>query len=187
MPITLWKYLTWRFLQKCSLFFVAIFCIFLLFDTLEAVRHSYNKHIPLSHVLEMSYIKSLRHLFQFSPSVLFLATITMYTRMIISCELVAMRALGLSIWQFSAPCVVVVLFFSIASLTIFSNIGPLLFKRLGALEKNHSEEDVKSVTIVDHGIWIKQEIDQSLMIIKIDNMQWNKGLLDNITIFVMDE
>lgn len=161
VPGTLGRYLGRFYLTNMLLMLLVLLGIIYLFDTVELLRRAGKKDdVPLGLVLEMGLFK-LPEVGQllFPFAVLFSAMFTFW-QLTRRQELVAVRAAGLSVWQFLAPVVGVALAIGVLNVTVVNPVGAMMLGKFESLESRYLSERKSYVTLLKEGLWLRQMQDE---------------------------
>ena len=90
-------------------------------------------------------------------------------------ELIIVRAAGLSVWQFLAPVLAVTIGAGILMTTMINPLSALLLGRFEQLESNYLNAEARQITLLEEGLWLRQEVDQGHVILhagKVSLPEW---------------
>ncbi len=186
-PQTLSLYLIKEYTLNFILLLFGLLSIIYLFDTVELLRRASKfENIPVSLVLQMGLYK-LPEIGQllFPFAVLFSAMFTFW-KLTRQHELVIIRSAGLSIWQFLAPIISVVLLIGVLQITLINPLGALFIAKYEKLENQHLERGGNAIMLSGQGLWLRQEnpATKETAIIHAKRIQMPQWELQNIIIFI---
>lgn len=173
---TLNRYMAAQYTRNLALGLLILLGIVYLFDTVELLRRaSKREDVPFGIVLEMGLLK-LPEVGQimFPFAILFSAIFTFW-QMTRRYELIIVRAAGLSVWQFLAPVMAVAIGAGILMTTLINPVGSLLLGRFDQLESNYLTTETPQITLLEEGLWLRQESENGHVILhagKVQLPQW---------------
>lgn len=160
----------------------------LLIDILEHLRRASDKEgatfglVVLMAVLHQPYL--LQKLIPFAT--LFGSMFT-FQRLTRSHELIAARAVGVSVWQFLLPALVVAAGLGVVTVTAFNPIGSAMVARYEKLEATVLSSRASLVQVSAGGLWLRQESDGRELLIHARQMTRRPPVLEHAVIFIYDE
>ncbi len=185
---TLGRYFGRRILNAIVAIFAIAFTIVFLFDFLDMIRANVDRP---SFRWSIAFQASFFRIPTFSEQVLPFATLfgamTAFLALSRKLELVVARAAGISVWQFTAPAVIVA-----AGLGLFAS---LVYNPVAAAMKEHSDRMVLELsgsdrhTAIDSGrpVWLRQDGEDGESIIRAGRAI-DRGLhLADVSIFSYDK
>lgn len=75
-------------------------------------------------------------------------------------ELIAMRSMGMSVWQFLAPTLLFAFFLGVISVLLYNPLASVLAARAGPLENRYIEQRSSTFAISSSGVWLRQADEQ---------------------------
>jgi len=183
----LFRYLIKEFLSKFLVFFFILLGIVYLFDTIELIRRaSGNDGIFITDILALAFYKlpSIGH--QLIPFITLFSAIATFRNLSERQELVTMRSAGLSVWQFIVPIVAVTFFLSLFYMAILHPLSTASTARYESLNNFYFGDGAKTVTIIDDGLWLRQEDETGNFILKANDIDAQKWIMDDVSVFFFD-
>ncbi len=151
------RYLAGLYLRNLLIVVLALLAVIYMFDTLELLRRASKQDgVPTGLVLTMGLLKLPdvgQQLFPFG--VLFSALFTFW-QLTRRHELVVVRAVGLSAWQFLLPVLATAFAAGVLLSTVINPMGALLLSRYEQLESEHLSLRKSQVTLLREGLWLRQ-------------------------------
>jgi lipopolysaccharide export system permease protein len=161
----------------------------LLIDLLEHLRRASDKEgatfglVVLMALLHQPYL--LQKLIPFAT--LFGSMFT-FQRLTRSHELIAARAVGVSVWQFLLPALLVAAGLGVVTVTAFNPIGSAMVARYEKLESTVLSSRASLVQVSAGGLWLRQESDDGReLLIHARQMTRQPPVLEHAVIFIYDE
>ncbi len=150
-------YIARRFFLAFMYTLFAIVGITVLFDSIEILRRLTGKaDVGLFVVLEMALLKMPQMLTTVLPFAVMLGAMIVFWRLTRTQELVVIRAVGVSAWQFLAPVVIVVLLFGVFNLTAINPLAAAMFREYERLEDSLKLRYDNPLTFSSGGLWMRE-------------------------------
>lgn len=150
------RYLSVRFLMLFLTVLVTLLSIIYIFDTLDLLRRAAKRDVPLSLILQMGLYKMPEVGQLLLPfAILFGAMWTFWT-LSRQQELTALRAAGLSAWQFIMPIVATALFVGIVHVCVLNPLTSMLVSQFRDFESQYLGQNRKLVTLSTEGLWLRE-------------------------------
>lgn len=185
---TMTRYLAYNLWQWFLIISTAFGSIIAVFDAIDLLRRAGGKaDITGLLVFKMLLCRFPMHFQEILPFVMFFAAILCLWRLNRFYEIIAMRALGLSVWQILSPMVILAVTIGLIDLFIFSPFSSKLMDRFDYLENLYLHEQKNAYEISSTGIWLKEKIGDQYRIIHAGHMDEEKGQLHPLTIYIFDQ
>mgnify|MGYP001196085289 CR=1 FL=1 len=180
------KYLAREFLAKFAVFFFILIGIVYLFDTIELIRRASGDDIPLSALFILALYKSPDVGQQILPFITLFAALATFRSLSERQELVCIRAAGLSAWQFLIPIITTTFIISLAYLTILHPLSAASMGKYESLQNLYFGDGVETITVIDDGLWIRQEDNTGNFILKSSELNAQTWTMKDVTVFFFD-
>lgn len=180
---TLNRYMARNYVGNLLLGLLILLSVVYLFDTVELLRRAAKQdNIPFSLVMKMGLLK-LPEVGQlmFPFAVLFSAIYTFW-QMTRRYELIVIRAAGLSVWQFLAPVMGVAVVTGVLLSTLLNPLGAMLVGRYEVLEANYLNTETRQITLLEEGLWLRQESEDGHVILHAGKVQLPEWELHDIMV-----
>ena len=129
----------------------------LLFDSIELLRRMTGKaDVGLAVVLEMAFLKMPQMLTTVLPFAVMLGAMIAFWRMTRTHELVVIRAVGVSAWQFLAPVLIVAFLFGLFNLTAINPLAATMYREYERLEDSLKMGYDNPLTFSSGGLWMRE-------------------------------
>lgn len=137
-----------------------------LFEMIEIIRRAQSTPgIHFGFMFEMAFLKVPSHLSDLCPFICFFSMVMCFWRLNQTGELVALRAMGISIWQWIQTTLVSSLIISIFFLFILDPVRAALIQRLAHIEGSVFKSNaLLKISVSDTGIWFREPIDNQVHI-----------------------
>ncbi len=156
-PIILAKYVARNFLFSIALAAFGLIAISSLIDLMELLRRSAKyQNVPLAIILQMLVLRIPGILEKLMPYAVLIGSMLALTRLTRTNELIVARAAGISVWQFLAPALAVVMTLGIVMVTLFNPLSAVLLLRFEHLEARYIDNRSSLLSISSSGLWIRQ-------------------------------
>src|SRR5687768_9550228 len=120
LPLTLSLYIVRHFLIAFAVALLGLLAVAAMIDVVELIRRASGKeNIPLSVLLKLSALRMPYLAMKLSPYAVLIGSMMALTRLTRTHELVVARSAGVSVWQFLAPAVALVVVLGVFLTTVF--------------------------------------------------------------------
>ncbi len=184
---TIATYLSRRFILNLLGVFGTCVALIFLVDTVENLRRAGNHDVGFDVVLLLSIYRlpSLTELV-LPFSVLFAAMMTFLT-LTKSLELVVARSVGLSVWQFSAPTLVIALVVGIGATTLYNPLAADFKARHEALFEESFGDYSGPLAYGGRAVWLRQDGVDGQSVLHAKSAAPNGWRLRSVTAIVFNE
>lgn len=157
-------------------------------DLIELLRRSSNRPAATFIVVfQMAWLHLPFFLQKLLPFAVLFGAMFSFQRLTRSHELVAARAIGVSVWQFLTPALVVCVTFGIFVVTILNPIGAVLVGKYENMERVYFSNRAAHVAVSPGGLWLRQPGDEGELLLHARQMIRNPPKLQHVTVFFYDE
>lgn len=171
-----------------GIIFSVISALILLTDTLETVRRSYGKEIPMRIILEMVLLKWPYMVHQILPFAIMLGGIFTFSKLTRTCELIVARAAGISVWQFLMPAVITSFVLGVVMVTVFNPFSAAMLSRFEQLEAKYVRGNDSMLAVSSSGVWLREKNkDAGMTIIHALHVNQSNMELYEVTLFVFTQ
>lgn len=186
--ITLWRYFAFRFLSAILGLFLFAAVLLFLFDFLELVRRGGDREgFSVAQVALISLLRVPVMLEQVLPFATLFGAILAFVTLSRRLELVIARAAGMSIWQFSAPALLVALGLGTVAVLAYNPLAVTLKERSDELSVDLFGGEQKVLLQTSDNAWLRQDgLDGETVLHTSQSTE--QGLhLHGVTVFAFDE
>lgn len=154
---TLFAYIGRQFLIAFTSMLLAFLSVAFLFDVVEMLRRSQSKEdATFSIVLSMSVFKMPHLAEQIVPFAILFGSMLTFWRLTRNQELVVVRAIGVSVWQFTAPAVFLAFFIGVAKITVLNPVASAMLFHYEELENKYLKGKTSMLAVSETGLWLRQ-------------------------------
>ena len=183
---TLLKYLGRQYLVSFLGFTAILLMVIYLIDTLELIRRAASHpEVSFGQIARMSFFQLPevgQQLFQFA--ILFGALFTFW-RLTRTSELVVLRAVGVSAWEFLLPAVLVAVTIGIVKVTLINPIGAVFSARFDEMDNTLLRGKTSTIDLSAGGLWLRQSGLDSYTIIHARNVDSTTWRLKDVSIYFL--
>ncbi len=186
MNLILFRYILKQF---ALIFFATLFvltAIVLLFDTIELLRNAAKReNIAFIDVGILALLKSPQMIHIILPFVTLIAGIIFFFKYSNSSELIVMRAVGLSVWNFILPILMFTLIIGVFDVTVFNPVASLTAKQFERLEERIGMSRSHPFSWSEDGLWLRETKDDKTIVVRASRVRQkdNEVLLDKVSVF----
>lgn len=156
-PFVLARYLTWRYIVSCGAVIGALAAFVYIINLAELLNRSAGKdEMTFGLALLMSAFKLPLTLNKLLPFIALFGAIWMFARLSRSHELEAVRASGVSAWQFIAPPIAVAVIAGVISTMAVNPIAANAASQFEQLEARYLRGRTSVLAVFPTGVWLRQ-------------------------------
>ncbi|MGI9450468.1 MAG: LptF/LptG family permease, partial [Geminicoccaceae bacterium] len=157
-------------------------------DLIELLRRSSSRpDATFAVVFQMAWLHLPFFLQKLLPFAVLFGAMFSFQRLTRSHELVAARAVGVSVWQFLMPALTVSILLGVFMVTILNPIGAVLIAKYENMERNYFSNSSALVTVSLGGLWLRQQSNEGELLLHARQMTRTPPKLSNVTVFFFDE
>lgn len=190
MNLILFRYLLKQFvLIFCATLFV-LTAVMLLFDAIELLRSAAKlDHVSFWNVGVMALLKSPQMIHIILPFVILLSGLIFCFKLSRSSELIILRAIGLSVWNFILPLVIFTGVLGVFAITIFNPIAAGTARRYERLEEHFGFTASTPFSWSEEGFWLRETRANDTLVIRASRVRQEGDLvfLDNVSVFELNK
>jgi lipopolysaccharide export system permease protein len=185
---TVARYVSRQFITHFVSMMTVLLTIVYLIDSLELLRRASKRpDVTVSSIFQMSVLKlpqTGQELFPFA--VLFAAMYTFW-RMTRTSELVVLRSVGVSAWQFLMPALLGAFAIGLVKVAVINPAGSVLIQQYERLDNQFLRGRTSAVNLSAQGLWLRQVEDERPTIIHARSVAGDWELKDVIIFFFDNE
>ncbi len=182
------KYLTKTFLSWLIIISAVFIVIFCLFDGIELLRRtSSDSSIGFDIVLRMLLYRLPWFFQDILPFIVFFASIITFWKLNRSNELLVIRSVGVSIWRFLTPLMLVVLGYGLVDLLAINPLSTKLMEKYKFLESRYIYKTSTPFTISSSGLWLRESHKGRQMILNARSYHMTTHKFKGVTIFLFND
>lgn len=182
---TLGRYFSARFLQMIMAVFITIFGMVFVVDFVEMLRRAGDMpgvSAPFIAFLSLLRVPSASE--QLMPFCVLCGAMAAFLDLTRKLELLVARAVGVSVWGFLVPPVMIAVFIGLASVAVFNPISAEMKRRADGIETRLFGRNGKAVD--DAAVWIRQKSVDGQSLIKAKRASEDGARLTSVTAYVYD-
>lgn len=186
MNLILFRYILKHYMLVFFATLFALTAVVMLFDVIELLRAASKKeNIAFLDILALGFLKSPQMIHIILPFVVLLSGIIFFLKYSSSSELVVMRAIGLSVWNFMTPILVFVFIIGVFDVTIFNPFSALTAKRFERLEERIGLSSSHPFSWTEKGLWLRDASEAQTIVLRAGRVRQQKKevFLDQVSIF----
>ncbi|MBN2751446.1 MAG: LPS export ABC transporter permease LptG [Rhodospirillaceae bacterium] len=131
----------------------------LLFDSIELLRRLSSKSdAGLALVLEMAFLKMPQMMNTVLPFAVMLGAMIVFWRLTRTHELVVIRSVGVSAWQFLAPVLIIVFLFGVFNLVAINPLAASMYREYERMEDSLRMRFDNPLTFSSGGLWMREAV-----------------------------
>jgi lipopolysaccharide export system permease protein len=184
--LTLLRYLGRQFLISFLIFIAVLLMVIYLIDTLELIRRAASHpEVTFAQIAKMSFFQLPevgQQLFQFA--VLFGGLFTFW-RLTRTSELVVLRAVGVSAWEFLLPAILVAVTIGIIKVTLINPIGSAFSAKFEQMDNMLLRGKTSTIDLSAGGLWLRQSGAETYTIIHARNVDSTTWRLKDVSIYFL--
>lgn len=181
---TLFRYFARSFLFWFMVFTVGMAAIVWVVDFSEFLRRfSSRPDVSFGFIAQLSLLHLPDIIEQLLPFLVFFSAMFVLWKFNRQSEICVIRAAGLSVWQFTAPLVIMALFIGIFDLFVFNPISATLTKQFMKLEGGEKTD----LSISETGIWLNFKDHKNPVIMRIGRADIATQKATDVSILKFDQ
>ena len=179
------KYLYLVFLKNFIVISLVFFCIIVIVNIFEEIRFAEKYSVDISYTLYLSILNAPSLIFEIFPFIFLLTVKFFYLQLVEKNELSILNINGISNFNVISQLIIISTLIGIFLLIFFYSLTSNLKSNYLDLKNRISNSNEYLAVVNDSGLWIKEEIDESVYIINAEN--FDKNSLRSITISESDK
>jgi lipopolysaccharide export system permease protein len=163
--------------------------IILLLDGLEIVRRMQGKPVGLSLALLLAALKLPSVAIKTLPFAALVGSILAYQRLSHHAELVAMRACGVSAWQFVLPAAGAAAALGMLAVAVLNPVSAGLLSYRQKIEAKRLDGGANVLSVLSSGLWLRQRFEEGggKALIRAKRISPEETVLHDAVFFVFDK
>lgn len=189
MNMILFRYIVKQFALIFLAVLFALTAIIMLFDVIELLRNaSKQEGISFFDVGVLALLKSPQMIHMILPFVVLIAGLIFFFKFSRSSELIIMRAVGLSVWNFIVPLVMFIAIIGVFDITIFNPIAAMTARRYERMEERLNMTHSTPFAWSEEGFWLRDVRAKEVLVIRASRVRQDGHdvVLDNVSVFELD-
>ena len=188
LSATLSGYLARQMALGIGLALLGLAALAFVIDTIELLRRASGRpEVELGLVLWMAWLHLPFLVQKLMPFAVLFGTLFSFHRLTRSHELVAVRAAGVSVWQFVLPALAVTLALGVATVLAFNPLAAATAARFETLDQKYLSGPASLIAIAPGGLWLRQRHQGEDLLLHARQMRGEPPVLEQVTVFLFDE
>lgn len=184
---TLSRYIGRQYLGAFLVMLALFLGIILMLDTIELLRRAGSKpDVTLALILQMAALKLPDVGQQVFPFVTLFSAMLTFSRLTRSAELVVARSVGVSVWLFLMPVLMIALAIGVVRVTIINPVGAVFVAEYDKLDEIYLRLRANSMNVLHNGIWLRQTDEANQYLIHADSVVADTFELTGVSVFRFD-
>lgn len=182
-------YIARQFFVQFLMFMGGLLSVVFIFDAIEMMRRlgKYN-NLAFDTLLPMTLFKLPEVGLRIIPFAVLFSCVFCLWRLTRSYELVAIRAAGISAWQFLLSPLVVAFLIGIVSITMINPMASVMIARYEEMEARYiSFTPETTINLSKNGLWLRQTMPEGMAIIHAATIKTPEWILSPVTAFFFDK
>ena len=172
-------YIIKNFVNKFILISLIFFCLTLILSTLEEISFFKNSNVNFLFPYFLTILGSPITLFEIFPFIFLISTQYLFYDLFKKDELNLLKTNGLSNFRIIKILFTISLLIGLFTVIFFYNFASTLKFFYTDIKNNYSKDDKYLAVVTDNGLWLKDEKDNSILIIKANYIE-NQNLKEVI-------
>jgi lipopolysaccharide export system permease protein len=187
VPATLGRYVARLTIASILLVMLAFGVLGFLVDLVEHLRDAAEEGRSLAGAVELTALRLPTLVDRIWPFGVLFGAMFAFWRLNRSHELVAIRAAGISAWQFLAPAALVAALLGVVVVSSLNPLSAALAARYERLEARRDRDASAQMTVFPGGLWIKQRRGEDTVLVHAQRVRAEpEVMLAPVTAFVYD-
>ncbi len=180
IPWTMWRYLAQRYAIQIALVGGFLFGLIYVFESLEMLRRAEGHDVALSTVMGMAALKLPETAQVLFPFIFLISGLSLFWQLGRASELIVMRAVGISVWQFIAPIILTAFILGVFNVAVLQPISATSLNRYAVLEAQYLGKPRRIAALNEQGLWLRDSRDGVTRLLHARNIGADGQALNNI-------
>lgn len=154
IPFTLWRYLAKRYAIQIAVVGVSLLGLIYVFEALELIRRA-DGQVATVDLLGMALLKLPETAQILFPFIFLIAGLSLFWQLERASELVVMRAVGISAWQFVAPIALAAFLLGVLNISLIQPLSAASLTRYNVLEAGYFGKPRRIAALNAQGLWLR--------------------------------
>jgi lipopolysaccharide export system permease protein len=142
-----------------------------LFDIIEITRRTGSQTIGIDLVMEMALYRLPMALQSSLPFVFMGGAVLVFWRFARSSELVVFRSIGMSVWKFLSPIMIVVVVLGVMNVTLFNPFAASMYSKFERMEANLETSVNSPLAFDDGGLWLRESREDGQVVMHAEQVR----------------
>jgi lipopolysaccharide export system permease protein len=186
MSLTLGLYIAQRFFGIAVSAFVVVFLLVVTVDLVELMRSSGNSDAGFADLLGMALLHAPAITIIAAPFTVLLSSMTCFSMLARSSELVVTRAAGVSVWRLLSPALLTAVGLGVFIFTVYNPLASAFASKFETLEARFFSHSSSRLSISDDGLWLRQGGPDGQTVIRAQGASGTIERLWKVNVFQFD-
>ena len=186
MSLTLSLYIAQRFFGIAVGAFMVVFLLVVTVDLVELMRSSGNSDARFADLLGMALLHAPAITIIAAPFTILLASMTCFSMLARSSELVVTRAAGVSVWRLLSPALLAAFGLGVFIVTVYNPLASAFVSKFETLEERFFSRSSSRLSISDDGLWLRQGGPDGQTVIRAQGASGTIERLWKVNVFQFD-
>jgi lipopolysaccharide export system permease protein len=188
LSATLSVYIAQQVLLGIAVAWLGLSMVALVIDLIELLRRAGGRpDFRIDVVLAMALLHLPFLMQKLMPFSVLFGTMFSFQRLTRSQELVAARAVGVSVWQFLLPPLLVAFALGVFVVTLFNPLASILFARYETLDQTYYSDRASLVAVSPGGLWLRQQEGKEELLLHARQMTRDPPVLVRVVVFFYED
>ncbi len=186
MNLILFKYILKHYIYIFFATLFALAAIVMLFDMIELLRTAAKReNIAFINIVILALLKSPQMIHILLPFVTLLSGIIFFLKYSASSELIIMRSVGMSVWNFLTPIIAFIFLLGVFNTTVFNPIAAMTAKQFERMEERIGMTFSHPFSWSEDGFWLREAGDEKTTVLRASRVRQNADevILDRVSVF----
>jgi len=175
-------YIARQFAAAFATVLTVILGIILLFDLIELIRRAASHpEVGIGPILTMALLKLPQMLHTVLPFAVMIGAMVSFWRLTRTHELVVARSAGISVWQFIAPVLAVVVTFGVFEVTAFNPLAAAMYSRYEHMQDEVINARTNAFDLSEVGLWLREPHDDGELVVHSEDVRQ-----EGLTLYLKD-
>lgn len=181
------RYIARQFLASLLLIILIVTSLVVITDVLEMTRRSYGRSINFFYIVRLVLLRTPVTLQEILPFIMLISGMVCYVKLSRNSELIVMRSLGISAWQFMFPSLIVSFLIGAAFVLFITPITSTMFYKSEVMEDKIIKGNLAKASALSKGLWLRDYTNEiGNIIIHADHISHDASKLVNVVLLVYD-
>lgn len=186
MNLILFRYILKHYIYIFFATLFALTAIVMLFDMIELLRMAAKReNIAFVNIIILALLKSPQMIHILLPFVTLISGIIFFLKYSASSELIIMRSVGMSVWNFITPVIAFVFLLGVFNTTVFNPVAAMTAKQFERLEERIGMTFSHPFSWSEDGFWLREAGEKKTTVLRASRVRQNEKevLLDRVSVF----
>jgi lipopolysaccharide export system permease protein len=185
-PALIFKYIGKKFTKTIILTSIVLALVWMLADSIELSRRLSSKDVSDFIVLELLSFKAAGIYLEILPFAVLIGSLICFSALAKSNELIAIRASGVSVWQFLKPACVLAFVFGVVGTCLINPIASVTQKKYETLEQKIFPGKARGVIVDGQQLWLRYDDEDKAFVMHANHVSKKGVELQDVSVYIYD-